>query len=315
MEDLNYYTHKIAGIFKAEKDRYKAHELSRPLLEEMGRKQEILFNIFRKNLLDKKFINKPRHYPNIGLEIFQNEDVGITGNCFMPLADRSTDLSFQSIHHHGKLLLTTVAVFGPGYESILFRKGFTVNSETKTADMQIEKQYQFTKGNVEFVDSNQPHVVFFPKDVSITYAMWAYEKANTITQSLKKIFIVKKFKEPIRKLLKITGLLEKAGVNYVENLDFYPEDKRIMILKERIGFDEGTNENFLTNVFYLLQKTGFNDTDFLESLKSIHPENKFLHNIIDKYNAKEVIQDEFYEFHKNIPYVNLKKQDILNVYN
>ncbi|MEI9806550.1 MAG: hypothetical protein WDO16_01000 [Bacteroidota bacterium] len=42
--------------------------------------------------------------------------------------------------------------------------------------MQIEKQYQFGPGNLEFVDSDQPHVVFFPKEVSITFAMWAYQK-------------------------------------------------------------------------------------------------------------------------------------------
>jgi len=315
MGRLNHYVSEIASIFQKEKDRYKAHQLATPVLKAMGADREVLFDVFRKSLSDDEFIGKHRHYPTLAFEIYQDKNVGISGNCFMPVPDRRTDLSVVSIHHHGKLLLTTVAAFGPGYESILFRRGFTINPEARTAEMQIEKQYQFTRGNVEFVDSNQPHVVFFPKDASITFAMWAYKKANTITQSLKNNFIVKRFKEPIRKLLKKTGLLEKAGVNYVDNLDFYPEGKHIKVLKDRIRFNEGTNENFLTNVFYVLQQAGFKDVAFLESLKSIHPENEFLHRLVDRYNAGEVIRDEFYEFHKNVQYVNLRKQDILNVYN
>ena len=315
MDKLNHYVSAIASIFKQEKNRYEAHRKAAPVLKEMGADKEVLFDVFRKNLLDEAFINKPRHYPTIAFEIFQDDNVGISGNCFMPLPDRSTDLSFQSIHHHGKLLLTTVAAFGPGYESIVFKKGFVVNKENQTASMQIEKQYQFGPGNMEFVDSDQPHVVFFPKDASITFAMWAYAKSNAATQGLKNSFLIKKFKEPIRKGLKALGLLDKAGVNLVENFDFYPEQKQIKVLKNRINFQEGTNENFLTNVFYVLQRAGFNDTEFLQSLKKKYPDHKVLHQLIDRFVSGATIKDEFYDFHKNVKYVNLSKQDILNAFN
>lgn len=315
MAKLDHYVSAIASVFKNEKDRYEAHRKAAPILKEMGADKEVLFDVFRKNLSDEKFISKPRHYPTIAFEIYQDENVGISGNCFMPLPDRSTDLSFQSIHHHGKLLLTTVAAFGPGYESILFKKGFVINKETQTASMQIEKLYQFGQGNLEFVDSDQPHVVFFPKDASITFAMWAYERTNAATQSLKNNFLVKKFKEPIRKGLKALGMLDKAGVNLVENFDFYPEQKQIKVLKNRINFDEGSNENFLTNVFYVLQRSGFTDIDFLQSLKKKYPDHRSLHRLIDRFANGEAIKDEFYDFHKNVKYVNLSKQDILNAFN
>lgn len=315
MEKLNHYVSAIAKIFKEEKDRYEAHKKAAPVLKQMGADREVLFDVFRKNLLDDNFINKPRHYPTIAFEIFQDENVGISGNCFMPLPDRTTDLSFQSIHHHGKLLLTTVAAFGPGYESIVFKKGFEINKERQTASMQIEKQYQFGPGNLEFVDSDQPHVVFFPKDASITFAMWAYARQNAATQTLKNNPLIKKFKEPIRKGLKALGLLDKAGVNLVENFDFYPEKKEIKVLKNRINFQEGSNENFLTNVFYVLQKAGFNDHEFLKSLKTKYPNHTALHSLIDRYISGAEIRDEFYDFHKNVQYVNLHKQDILNAFN
>ena len=313
--NLNYYTTTIASIFREEKDRYKAHEKATPVLKEMGADKEVLYEIFRKNLLNEDFISKPRNYPTLAFDIYQDDNVGISGNCFMPLPDRSGELSFQSIHHHGKLLLTTVAAFGPGYESILFRKEFSINKENQTARMEIEKNYQFAIGSIEFIDKDQPHVVFFPQDVSITYAMWAYATVNTATQKLKSNPIVRRFKEPIRKGLKALGLLDTAGINAVENFDFYPEQGQIKVLKNRIHFEEGSNENFLTNVFYVLQKAGFNDIAFLQKLKEKHPSRIHLHQLIDKLIAGEKITDEFYDFHRNVQYVNLSKHDILNSLN
>jgi hypothetical protein len=311
MDKLNTYVTAIASIFKEEKDRYKAHEKATPVLKEMGADKEVLADIFRKNLSDDSFINKERHYPTLAFEIYQDENVGISGNCFMPLPDRSGDLSFQSIHHHGKLLLTTVAAFGPGYHSILFKKGFVINKEDQTAKMTIEKNYQFTPGSLEFVDTDQPHVVFFPPDASITYAMWAYASKNNTTQKLKNNFLVKRFKEPIRKTLKLIGLLDRAGVNAVENFDFYPENGRIKVLKNRINFEVGSNENFLTNVFYVLQKAGFNDKPFLMKLKDKHPANTHLHQLIDKLIAGTRINDEFYDFHKNVRFANLSRKEVV----
>lgn len=315
MDRLNHYVSEIASIFREEKDRYKAHQKAAPVLKEMGADKEVLFDVFRKNLLDENFINRPRHYPTLAFEIYQDDNVGISGNCFMPLPDRSGDLSFQSIHHHGKLLLTTIAAFGPGYEAILFKKGFSIDKEKLTAKMEIEKKYRFTPGTLEFVDSDQPHVVFFPQDASITYAMWAYAAANSTTQKLKNNPIVRRFKEPIRKGLKMLGLLEKAGINAVEYFDFYPEKGRIRVLKNRINFEPGTSENFLTNVFYVLQKAGFNDVPFLQKLKEKYPSNSHLHQLIDKFISGEKIRDEFYDFHQNVQYVNLSKQEILNSLN
>ncbi|MEI9806549.1 MAG: hypothetical protein WDO16_00995 [Bacteroidota bacterium] len=85
MAKLDHYVSAIASIFKEEKDRYEAHRKAAPVLKEMGADKEVLFDVFRKNLSDEKFINKPRHYPTIAFEIFQDENVGISGNCFMPL--------------------------------------------------------------------------------------------------------------------------------------------------------------------------------------------------------------------------------------
>jgi hypothetical protein len=314
MQNLDYYTSTISKIFLEEKDRNAAHKKAEPVLVEMTKHKEVLFDIYRKNLLKPDFIGKVRHYPTIAFEIYLDDNIGMNANVFMPLPDKTSELSFQSIHHHGKLLLTTAAAEGPGYECILFKKGFTIDHQTKEANLEIEKQYIFTKGSTDFVGSYQPHVVFFPSDVSITYTVWAYEQTVSTVQGLKNNFIVKKFKEPIRKILKILGLSKTAGINVVENFDFYPEENKIKVLKNRIEFEHGDNENFLTNVFYVMQKTGFNDTAFLHNLKILHPQNKYLPILIDQLIANTPIANPFYDFHKNVQYVNLKKKEILNAF-
>jgi len=311
MSKLNQHLSNISSIFKNEKDRYQAHKKAAPILKEMVADREILFDIFRKNLSDDAFINKVRHYPTLAFDVYQDKNVSISGNCFMPLPDRSGELSFQSIHHHGKLLLSTVAAFGPGYESIVFKKGFKIDKDAQTAEMGIEKSYRFEKGSLEFIDSDQPHIVFFPEDASITYAMWAYTKQSSIIKELKNNPLIKKFKGQIRKVLKVMGLLKTVGINAVENFDFYPENGQIKVLKNRLGFKSGTNENFLTNVFYVLQKAGFNDVIFLGELKKKHPDNTHLHQLIDKLTNGEKISDEFYDFHMNVKYVNISKSDII----
>jgi hypothetical protein len=314
MEKLNYYTSRIAAIFKEEKDRYKAHEKATPVLLEMGADREVLFDVFRQSLSDPEFIKKNRHYPTVAFEIFQDANVGISGNCFMPVPDRREDLTIVSIHHHGKLLLTTVAAFGPGYHSTLFKKGFTFDKTSTDAKLEMEKHYQFHEGSVEFVDADQPHVVYFPKSPSITFAMWAYKDVNTAVQTLKNNPVITKFKEPIRKLLSFFGLANKAGINIVEYLDFYPKNGNFKVLKNRIQFESGDNKNFLTNVFYVLQGAGFRDFAFLHELGKKHPENKHLHQLIHKLEHEEPIQDEFYEFHKNVECVNFTKEEIFAAY-
>lgn len=312
MKVLDKHTDAIAKIFEKEKDRYLAHKKAQPILQKMTEDPEVFFDIIRKNLLNKEFISKVRHYPTLAFEIFLDNNIGMNANVFMPLPDKSTTLSFQSIHHHGKLLLSTAAAAGPGYESILFKKGFTINPETKTAKMEIEKVYSFSKGSLDFIGSDQPHVVFFPTDVSITYTIWGYEKTTGLKEKLKNSLLVKKFKEPIRAALKMFRLSDAAGVNIVENLDFYPENGVLKVLKNRIEFEHGDNENFLTNVFHVMQKNRFADLEFLQKLPQLHPENKYLQGLVEKYISGEPIPSPFYDFHKNVPYVNLKKEDILS---
>lgn len=315
MKTANTYIQKIADIFKNTQDRYAAHKAIKPIMAEMINNREVLYDIMRKNLSDDTFIHKVRHYPTLSMPIYKDENIDMNAHIFMPLPDANTDITFQSIHHHGNLLLTTAAAFGVGYESILFKKGFLLDKNTQIARMEIEKIYQFQQGSVEFVDVFQPHVVFFPKDVSITYVVWSNKTVeSSAKQSLKQNALLRKFKKPIKKVLHALGLSKKIGLNVVENYDFYPEGKSIKSLKHRIEFEHGDNQNFLTNFFHVMQKTGFQDTAFLLQLSEQYPEHKTLQALIQDYIAQKPIPAPFYEAHRHVKYVNLHRKDIMHVF-
>lgn len=315
MKIANTYIEKIANIFKTIHDRYAAHKAIQPIMAEMVNHREVLYDIMRKNLSDDTFIHKVRHYPTLSMHIYKDENIDMNAHIFMPLPDGNTDITFQSIHHHGNLLLTTGAAFGIGYESILFKKNFILDTQTQIAQMEIEKIYQFEQGNVEFVDAFQPHVVFFPKDVSVTYVVWSNKTVeSTAKQSLKQNALLRKFKKPLKKILHTLGLSKKVGLNVVENYDFYPEGKFIKSLKHRIEFEHGDNQNFLTNFFHVMQKTGFQDTSFLQQLAEKHSQHTVLQSLIQDYIAQKAIPAPFYEAHRNVKYVNLHRKDIMHVF-
>lgn len=315
MKTANTYIKPIADIFQTHQDRYAAHKAIQPIMAEMTQNREVLYDIIRKNLSEDSFIHKIRHYPTLSMHIYHDENIDMNAHIFMPLPDKNTDITFQSIHHHGNLLLTTAAAFGEGYESVLFKKGFVLDSATQIAQMEIEKIYQFHQGNVDFVDVFQPHVVFFPEEVSITYVVWSNQKVEAATQkSLKSNPILKKFKKPIKKILYALGLSQKMGLNVVENYDFYPEGKTIKSLKHRIEFEHGDNQNFLTNFFHVMQKVGFYDTAFLTELSNKHKNHLVLQNLIQDFIAQKPIDAPFYDFHRNVKYVNLHRKDIMYVF-
>ena len=305
---------ELIDIFKNNIDRYQAHEKSKPILEKMSNSTAFLYDIIRSNLLDPFFLIKSRHYSTLSMTIFENSDFSFVVNIFPPLPDRRTDVSFQSIHHHGSLLLSSVAAFGPGYNCILFKKGFTIDYTTCITKMEIDKDYQNQLHQVGFVDSDQPHIVFYPSDFSATFALWSDQK-KTSKQVLKKIGFIRRFKKPLLKIAQAIGLDKKLGVNKIAFFDFYPVGKNIIAMKDRDAYnEEGSNDNFLQNIFCFIQKTGFHDIVFLNEVMSNDktPESaiKFIQMIINGVT----INDSFISGHLNVPKVNLIKNDIINAF-
>lgn len=181
----------------------------------------------------------------------------IVAHFWLPLPDRNTNITHQSIHHHGRLLLTSVAPFGPGYNSFIFKKGFSIHPDTEDVTIQVDKEYHNPLYNIEFIETHTPHVVFYPEALSVTYAAWTYDQRSALDKIRKNPFIQKNKKRIIQFMNYFKGL--KSSVNKIEYFDFYPDGNKIKGMKERVMYPVGTNENFIQNIFYILQQIGFND--------------------------------------------------------
>ncbi|MFL5763461.1 MAG: hypothetical protein ACJ77K_05910 [Bacteroidia bacterium] len=312
MDTLENYIQQINRHFREQENRYKAHELCKPLLLEMAKDPGILYQIIAKNLSEPGFLSKKRDNPVIRLDIDENETLTFVAHCWLPLPDRRSDLTHQSIHHHGKLLLTSVSAWGPGYESVIFQKGFTIDKTAGTASMKPDKIYRNHLHNIEFIDTDTPHVVFYPADVSITYALWSNAE-STASENIKKIGFVNRYKKQLRKVIDAVGAAKLLGLNTNEYLDFYPENGKIIAMKDRVKYAPGSNQSFVNSFFHLLQQTGY--TNFSSIANSIAglpaAQRPVPAALLAKLRSGEKISDEFDTAQMNIPHVNFERETLM----
>jgi hypothetical protein len=309
----NKQTDAIVKIFANGSDMYENHKQAAPLLEGMAADINVLYDIIRYNLKQPNFLKTKQTYTTLALPILETPDVSLVVNIFPSLPDNNTEISFQSVHHHGYMLLTTTAAFGPGYKAITFKKGFEIDMQTGITKMAKEKVYKNTDSKIDFVDANTPHIVFYPESISATYALWSKKTKNDASNKLKKIPVVLKFKKQLRNLIEVLHLEKAVGLAKVEFYDFFPENGKLLAMKERIHYDPnaGTNTHFLNNMFHFIQKTGFNDISFLQELlnETVAPSNTEAY--ISKLINHEEIMDNFVPAFLNIAKVNLNFDEVL----
>ena len=305
---------ELLSIF-SQRDLYKAHEDCVPTMSAMAEDSAFFCDVIRQCLSDPDYLERVRHYPTLAFPIEENEDFTLVANVFLPLPDGNRDLSFQSIHHHGTLLLTTISAFGAGYESIIFRPGYSIDQETGLTDMEIDRLYQNDLHNVAFVDKLTPHVVFYPESASITFALWSNEKHDALDR-MKKMKVLQSVKKPLKRIIRMAGLNAAVGINEVDFNDFYPEDGKIWGMEERLGYPEGSNDNWLQNVFSVVQQYEFDDMNFMSRLKADCEARGQTGPIpwIEGFLAGETIDLLFEPSHLNVDKVNLSKSEILAVY-
>lgn len=304
---LDFYIAALTDTFKKNEPRI-AHASSKNLLLEMAQDKTILLEIIKRNITSKDFFLKKRINPVIALTIVDNPYITLVSHFWMPLPNRATNVTHQSIHHHGRLLLTSVAPYGPGYESIIFKKGFQIDPVTEHTHIEIEKEYKNPLYNLEYIETNTPHVVFYPKDLSVTYALWTYDQRSTLDKIRKLPFLQKNKKRIIQFLNFIKG--SKNAINKIEYLDFYPIGKSILAMKERVMYPVGTNENFIHNVFYILQHVGYTDFESVKKILSSYPESiqKQCLELMQQIENKQEIQDRFDPIHMNIEKINFSRE-------
>lgn len=262
---LDYYLNTFKKIFEDTESRYEAHLRSHVFLYRMAKEEDVIFEILRRNMIKPGFFNQASVTPDFMMNLIDTPECVLSASFFGPLPDKSTDYTYSTMHHHDEFLLSTINAKGPGYTSLIFKEGFQVEQNTGRVSIELEKYCHHSPMNIEFIDKRSAHTLFYPADVTLTYALWCHYKPITYVNKLRKHPLIKKNKELVKKALSLfKSDVKTLGVFQMSEDYFYPDNGIIRMLPAQILPKEANH--FVENFFYKLQYVGFNDRKFLEQL-------------------------------------------------
>ena len=277
---------QISKKFHNNKDKYSVHHKIKKHIEELCHDKDFIQNVIKDSIREEKFFGNST---NLFFYLLIEGDVIIAINLFPPIRDKAKDITVDNIHHHGWRLLTTGVILGNGYESINFIKKSHENIEGNQVKIKIDRIFRHTHDSVQFVDSDQAHVVFHPQKTTATLAIWSADRdlanqrfKNTIKNYPKTIKLVSNVVHKIG-LNKILGLNQKKNVHYI------PENNQIIIDPNPPKSSDGNKIEITDCILKFLQEINFNDYSFLKKIEKIIPlESKVTYN---KLINKQFIPD------------------------
>ena len=240
----------------------------------------------------KDCIINPNFFKNVNILFFRlsiSGDVYIDINLFPPISDGALDITHDNIHHHGWRLLTTGVISGDGYETITFLKKSHENITNNIVNLKVEEIYTHTKSEIKFIDSYQAHVVFHPKKLTATLAVWSAEKP-LLNQKIKRYMKhIPTAGNILSKIVHISKLNNILGLNAIKGLYFHLENGKIIEMQNYAKNIDGTREEILCCMFHFFQQIKLNDTAFFSKIKKTAPPEVQI--LCDKLMSGEPIPD------------------------
>lgn len=239
----------------------KAHAF----LYRMSNDDEVLFEILRRQLVKPGFFQQLTVTPDFLISLIDIPECSLTLSFFGPLPDHKTEYTYSTLHHHDDFILSTISVKGPGYTSLIFKQGYDIDRETGEVQIELEKFCSHNHLKIEFIDKHTAHTIFYPSDLSLTYALWSPHIPTASINSWRKLPIIQKNRAVLKKLTKrLYPDLKTIGVTQYREDYFYPIDGRIRLLPGQIQPPLG--RHFAQNVFSKLKYLNFADRKYLENL-------------------------------------------------
>lgn len=314
----NSFVQKIIDLNTQYTDRYEFHRAAAPVLMEMGKDKGFWNDVFRRNLTDKGYLQRKwTMYEIPFLYVFENDDFYLKIHLFVPLKSYEPGVVASAIHHHNNYLLTTFAAFGSGYESMLFEKNFKIDPVTKTANLKIREHFTQKDRVLHMVDAWEPHLVVNPVSLSATLVLWSPDKKRA-TDSLRSNPLLKALKMPLRKLIYLLGMDKKVGIAAKETYQFYVKDGQFHGMLEddyfavtRAQAGPEVDDYSIQTVFAFMQRMGFDDKAFLQSMKKDPDVPQYYHKWIDMLLNGEAIPDTYAKESINVPGGRIMVDDII----
>ncbi|MBS1650679.1 MAG: hypothetical protein JSU07_01595 [Bacteroidetes bacterium] len=317
-EDLQFYVDMLKNIAtKQVKNRYEVHAIVQPYLYRMAQEgKPLLYEILKKEMLKPNFFLRKEHSPGFQINLIAHPSCDFNCSFFIPLANNETLHTYSPMHTHGEYLLSTINAFGKGYTSLIWQQGKKVNTENNEVEMKLQKYCQHHYMNVEFMDKDTAHTIFYPNELCITYAFWTHSKPTNFVNKLRGNTLINKNKEMFKKI--ITTFIkspEKLGIVLQKEDYFYPKDGKLYSISSREIQPEVLT--FPQNFFSVLQTVGFNDNLFIEKLSKKIPENAFslVNPWIQKFLSGEKISINYEGYNAYHPTRNVHINEFKKIYN
>lgn len=318
MMEHNQYVKKIVQLNSENNDRYDFHKKAGEIMKVMSQDKVFWAEVFKGNLTDKGYLKRRwTMYEIPFFYIYENDDFVLKVHLFMPLESRRPDVAASAIHHHNNYLLTTLAAFGPGYETMLFEKNPSVNPATKETSLKISKQFTQQEFILHMVDAWEPHVVINPISLSATIVLWTPDEKRK-TDALRSNPVLKFFKIPLLKIIYLLNLDKKLGIAAKETYQFYAhKDKFYAVLEDeffaptRAQDGPEVDDYSIQTVYGFMQKIGFDDKDFFKFLKSSPDLPHYYQKWNDMIINGQIIPETYAKEKINIPDGIMLKEDIL----
>ena len=277
---------QISKKFHNSKDKYSVHHKIKKHIEELCHDKDFIQNVIKDSIREEKFFGNST---NLFFYLLIEGDVIIAINLFPPIRDKAKDITVDNIHHHGWRLLTTGVILGNGYESINFIKKSHENIEGNQVKIKIDRIFRHTNDSVQFVDSDQAHVVFHPQTTTATLAIWSADR-DLVNQRFKNA--IKNYPKTIKLVSNVVhkiGLNKILGLNQKKNVHYIPKNNQIIIDPNPPKSSDGNKIEITDCILKFLQEINFDDYSFLKKIEKIIPlESKVTYN---KLINKQFIPD------------------------
>lgn len=314
----NPYIQQINQLNQSIIDRREFHSKVGEVLPIIGKDKAFWNELFKMNLLDKNYLQRKWSMYEIPFfYVYENDDFNMKVHLFAPLKSGANNIAASAIHHHNNYLLTTFAAYGSGYETMLFHKNIEVKETTKETILRVRERFTQQQRPVHLVDAWEPHVVVNPTTLSATLVLWSPDKKR-VTDNLRSNPILKAFKTPLRKLIYALGLDKQVGIAAKNTYQFYTHNNKFFAISEddffaptKLQVGAEVDNYSIQTVFAFMQRMGFDDVDFLQSLKQNKDVPSYYYQWIDKLLNNEVIADTYAKEKINTPTGSMTIEDIL----
>lgn len=302
----------LVEVFRTSPHKHAAHERAVPVLGDLAADPRFLTEAIRLHLSRGPGLAF-QHYPVVSLLVETNPWFDLVVNCWIPLPDRSTDITTKAIHHHGTMLLTTVTAFGPGYEHWLFTPPVPLEGEGERFELRLLERNHHGLHHVAFVDEYVAHVPLYVPSLTVTVALWSSRSTTTWRDRVKRIPALQRRAAGLRRLASAAGLARALELKNIEYFDFFPTEDGFVGMRERQEFARGPNSDYVQSLLHVVQRTG-NEAlvPALEeaSRRQAVDDPARLRRLLDDLRAGREIEARLSEGHYGIPFANFSRSAI-----